>query len=257
MRYISLASSSKGNAAYLETACGGWLIDCGISMRRIEQGLAAIPQALDRLQGIFITHEHRDHVAGLGPFLRRYRLPCYAGEGTWRALLSDGGLGKVDRQLVECLPFREQTLGGLTVTPLALSHDAAEPFGFSFAEKGLRLTHVTDTGRADEVMAAYLTASDLVVVEANHDVNLLEKGPYPYYLKQRILGARGHLSNAAAAKLLVDSLEDRTRTVVLAHLSDTNNRPALAEEAVKTALDQAGLAPQILLAGAGSVDVTL
>lgn len=143
------------------------------------------------------------------------------------------------------------------MTPLALSHDAAEPFGFSFAEKGLRLTHVTDTGRADEVMAAYLTASDLVVVEANHDVNLLEKGPYPYYLKQRILGARGHLSNAAAAKLLVDSLEDRTRTVVLAHLSDTNNRPALAEEAVKTALDQAGLAPQILLAGAGSVDVTL
>ena len=106
-------------------------------------------------------------------------------------------------------------------------------------------------------MAAYLTASDLVVVEANHDVNLLEKGPYPYYLKQRILGARGHLSNAAAAKLLVDSLEDRTRTVVLAHLSETNNRPALAEEAVKTALDQAGLAPQILLAGAGSVDVTL
>lgn len=257
MRYISLASSSKGNAAYLETAGGGWLIDCGITMRRISQGLADQGLSLAKVKGIFLSHEHRDHVAGLGPLLRRYPIPCYATEGTWAALLRGQGLGTFDKGLIHILQAQDQTIGDLALRPLGLSHDAAQPVGFSFAAGGVRLTQVTDTGRASAEMAHYLTASDLVVLEANHDVDLLKAGPYPYYLKQRILGPYGHLSNAAAADLLVDSLSDRTRLVVLAHLSEKNNRPDRAKATIAKALDDHSSQPPILVAGHDLVDVQI
>ncbi|MFP5527161.1 MBL fold metallo-hydrolase [Peptococcus simiae] len=255
MHYISLASSSKGNAAYLATAAGAWLIDCGISMRRIGQLLAGQGQSLDRVRGIFLSHEHRDHIAGLGPLLRRHPVPCYATEGTWAALLAGQGLGTFDRGLVHILPEGAQTIEDLSVSLLGLSHDAAQPIGFSFAAEGVRLTQVTDTGQASPAIGQALAASDMVVLEANHDVDLVKTGPYPFYLKERILSPYGHLSNATAARLLAGHLGDRTRLVVLAHLSEKNNRPELARKTLVDALpDHADRLP-ILLAGHDPVDV--
>ncbi len=243
MRFLTLASSSKGNAACVIGSNGAWLVDCGISKKAVETGLSAAPGALDSLRGIFISHEHADHVRGLGPFLRRHPMPCYASRGTLRALL-DGRLGKVDEGLFHELPVDGLSLGDWSVDRLTLSHDAAEPTGFVFHEDDSKLAMLTDTGELDDRLLDAIADSDLIYIEANHDPDMLRNGPYPAMLKRRIASAYGHLSNAQCATALRQILSPRTRQVVLAHLSQHNNTPQEAARAVRYGIHKDGSLPE-------------
>lgn len=243
MQFVTLASSSKGNAGCVIGRDGAWLVDCGISKKAVETGLTAAPGALDALRGILISHEHADHVRGLGPFLRRHPLPCYASRGTLRALL-DGRLGKVDAGLFHELPADGLTLDDWHIDRLDLSHDAAEPTGFVFHENGSKLAMLTDTGELDDHLLDAIADSDLLYIEANHDPDMLRNGPYPAMLKRRIASSLGHLSNAQCAAALRQILSPRTRQVVLAHLSQHNNTPQEATRAVRCGIQKDGSLPE-------------
>lgn len=226
-----LASGSSGNAFLVEVGETLIALDCGVSARAFADGLRMAGRTSDELDALLLTHEHADHVRGLSHFIR-HRLPILATAGTARQLHISAA------QRVELVPGREVSIGQTRVTALAVEHDAAQPCGFFIDAGDARMTLITDLGTADERFHDPLTASDLIVVEANHDEAMLRDGPYPLHLKRRILSDRGHLSNASCATLLATALchDSRARTVWLAHLSATNNRPNLARNTVQRAL---------------------
>jgi phosphoribosyl 1,2-cyclic phosphodiesterase len=228
-----LASGSRGNSIYIATPAGALLIDAGLSGREIERRLGQ--QNLDpgRLQAILVTHEHADHIRGVGVLARRYQLPVYMTALTHQA--AGNALGR----LPGCQYFRPGigfSVAHLDIHPFALSHDAADPVGFTFTCNGTRLGLATDLGVVTGLVETRLKGCDLLVVEANHDPDMLINGPYPWHLKQRIRGRNGHLSNGATGELLSKLAHPNLRQVVLGHLSETNNAPHLARRAVESAL---------------------
>ena len=208
--------------------------DAGISGKRVELGLNMLDLTCADLDGIVITHEHSDHVRGLGVMARKSRVPIYATGGTIRAIQTSGGLGKVPgrefsmRSRRTC-PF---VLGDLTVKPFAISHDAAQPVGYRVEQGDRAVGIATDMGIYNDYIVERLSGLDALLLEANHDVNMLQVGSYPYPLKRRILGERGHLSNETAGQLLCRLLHDHMKAVLLGHLSKENNYEALAYETV-------------------------
>lgn len=235
MRLSVLASGSKGNAVLVEMDGTRLLVDVGIGLRRLKACLTALGLSLDALDGVLLTHEHRDHVAGLGALLREVPLPVYSRPGTIAAL--------PQRELLPsaCLhPFRgDMTLGAVQVAPFPLSHDAAEPVGYRV--RGSRTcTVATDLGFVTGAVQDAIEGTDVLVLEANHDPATLRQGRYPWPLKQRILSNRGHLSNLDAAWTLA-RMKKRPAQVFLAHLSEENNRPALAKETVQDILRRQGV----------------
>lgn len=235
MRLSILASGSKGNAIFMEMDGTRLLLDVGIGLRRLKQGLAALGMTLEALDGVFLTHEHRDHVAGLAALLREVPLPVYSRPGTIAALPG--------RDLLppQCLhPFRgNMAIGGVKVEPFPLSHDAAEPVGYRV--RGSRTcTVATDLGFVTGAVQDAIEDADVLILEANHDTATLKQGGYPWPLKQRILSSRGHLSNLDAAWALA-RMKRRPAQVFLAHLSEENNRPELAEETVRGILGRQGV----------------
>ncbi len=238
-----LASGSKGNAIYIQSGGTGLLIDAGISARRIASGLAEIGVKPADLSGILITHEHRDHVAGLPVFCRKYGVPVYAKEATWYGLACRREIEPV------CCRILPETvrLGELTVDPFSIPHDAADPVGFVLTNNGAKCTVATDVGFVTETVRAALADADVVILESNHDVNMLKNGPYPRMLQQRILSNRGHLSNADAAWTLAKLPPKPSMDVFLAHLSHENNTPNLAFNTVRDVLDTAGRLPSVRL----------
>lgn len=239
MRLSVLASGSKGNAVLVEMDGTRLLIDVGIGLRRIKACLAALGLSLDALDGVLLTHEHRDHVAGLGALLREVPLPVYSRPGTIAALSP-----RDDLPMACFHSFRgDMTVGQVKVEPFPLSHDAAEPVGYRV--RGSRTcTVATDLGFVTGVVQDAIEGADALVLEANHDPATLKQGGYPWPLKQRILSNRGHLANLDAAWALA-RMKRRPAQVVLAHLSEENNRPALAEETVRDILLRQG----VLLSG--------
>lgn len=237
MEFVSLASGSKGNCYYLASNEGAFLVDCGISMKRIEQGVAALGKGgMDAIRGILLTHEHRDHIAGLGPVLRRHHIPVYGTRDTLDAL-EEKVIGKVDRHLFYALDDEVLTLADFHISYSRVSHDAADPVSYQITWQDKKIGMLTDSGvLSDENMNA-LYDSDILLIEANHDVDMLRDGPYPYYLKQRIGGRFGHLSNSNCAQALPEIMSARTKHVVLAHLSEQNNLPKCAYQTVCDALD--------------------
>ena len=233
-RFCPLFSGSSGNCLYIGSADGGILIDAGVSARRIEKALAAREIDPRSIRGIFVTHEHSDHTAGLRVLAKRYGTPIYASAGTRQALL-DGGT--VD----ECRLWDETDLGNMSVTAFHTSHDCRESTGYCVTlSDDRRIGVATDLGvMTDEVREA-LAGCDLVHIESNHDVRMLENGPYPYPLKQRILSDRGHLSNEACATELPRLLERGTTRVFLGHLSRENNLPMLAQATAAAELAACG-----------------
>lgn len=234
MRLCSIASGSSGNCIYVGSEATHLLVDVGISGKRTESGLNGIGVTGRDLDGILITHEHADHISGLGVMARKYGVPVYATAGTIDAIRSCGSLGKIDPSLFREVRADEKLIiKDLTVNPMRISHDAADPVAYRIGYGSKRVGICTDLGVYDDYTVECLRGMDALLIEANHDVNMLQVGPYPYYLKQRILGERGHLSNENSGKLLCRILHDKMQAIILGHLSKENNLPELAYEAVR------------------------
>lgn len=242
---VMLASGSKGNAALISTDSQRFLVDVGVSCRELVKRMREAGAAPEQLDGVFLTHEHIDHVKGLATFAKNYRVPLYASEGTWRSLWQKYPALARDNC---CLTGVSMLCGDVRVDSFAIPHDAAEPQGYSFTWRsgGCKCTYVTDTGYITPTVREAVCGSDVLVLEANHDVEMLKTGSYPYDLKQRILGMRGHLANVTAAQLLLH-LPRLPKHVILAHLSEQNNRPQLALATVQNILDSKKRLPETQL----------
>ena len=237
----TLASGSSGNA--LVISCGGThlLVDAGISCRRITAGLRELGLAPEDLSAVLITHTHADHVSGLQTLLKRTACPICAGERVCRELAYR--YAGIEARLYPLPLCRPEALGDAEVTAFPTSHDAPGSCGFRLDTAAGSIGILTDSGCVTGEAAEILPGVDLAVLEANHDIETLRSGPYPFYLKQRILGEQGHLCNEDAARFAVTLAESGTAELILAHLSRENNTPAMALRAVETALSAAGLAP--------------
>ena len=238
MQVHVLASGSTGNAIFLDFKHTKILVDAGISTRRINNSLAELGTSIEALDGVFITHEHRDHVSGLATMTKKYNVPVYASMNTWSAMYC--------RELIpaQCCKMLTESLdiGQIKVEPFSISHDAADPVGFRFFHGSRKCSVVTDLGFVTETVKNAIALSDILVLESNHDIEMLEKGPYPWNLKRRIMGNRGHLSNFDAGWTLARLERKPTMQVFLAHMSQKNNDPELAMHTVSTILTQQGCA---------------
>ncbi|MCR5793617.1 MAG: MBL fold metallo-hydrolase [Lachnospiraceae bacterium] len=253
MKFCSIASGSSGNCTFVGTEDTRVLIDVGISKKRIEEGLLGIDESPLNIDYILITHEHIDHVKGLGVMSRKYHIPILATKETIQAILSMDSLGKLDEALfLPITPEVEFPLKNLSVKPVKISHDAANPVCYTISDKQHKVGIATDLGTYDERILRNLSDCEALLLEANHDVSMLEVGPYPYYLKQRILGERGHLSNDSSGQLLKQLLHPELKAVFLGHLSKENNYPDLAYQTVWNELQNAGsqieAVPRIIVA---------
>lgn len=240
MKLCSIASGSSGNCIFAGSDTTSLMIDTGISGKRIEEGLNFIGHTTKEIDGILVTHEHSDHISGLGVISRKYEIPIYTTKGTREAILNTKNVGKIPEDLfVEIEPDVDFTIGDITVSPVAISHDAAQPAAFILSQPGKSMAVMTDLGKYDSYIVEKLQHLDVLLLEANHDVHMLQVGNYPYYLKQRILGERGHLSNELSGQLLSEVLHDNFKTVILGHLSKENNYEKLAYETVRLEVDMA------------------
>ncbi len=234
MRLTIFASGSGGNCALVSEGNTHLLLDAGVSARRIAAALAHCGLTLDDLSGCLITHTHSDHIAGLATLTKRHATPLYATAPAGRQLAYRL---PVDHLLHTLTPTEDRAIGGITVRPIPTSHDAPGSAGYRFtAPDGRSACLVTDLGVVTKDVEAGIQGVHAAVIECNHDPNRLQNGPYPYYLKARIAGPEGHLSNEDGARLCALAAQGGAHTVVLAHLSKENNSPALARAAVAKAL---------------------
>ena len=236
MLYAALASGSKGNCHALSEGGRTLLIDAGISLRQIRQRLEALGRDFGEVQALALTHEHSDHIGALGVILRRTDWAILATAETRRAAEKAQGLTIPADRWIELVAGRAQDWDGWRVLPFALPHDAADPVAYRVEAGGQALAVVTDLGHPTALVADHLQDLDLLVLEANHDVDMLREGDYPPHLKARILSRVGHLSNASMAELLSRVLAPRLKRLVLAHLSESNNHPDLARFAAEEVL---------------------
>ncbi|MCF0145065.1 MAG: MBL fold metallo-hydrolase [Eubacterium sp.] len=233
MDFCSLASGSSGNSIFIGSETTSILIDSGISGKRTEERLRSFGRTCTDLDGILVTHEHADHISGLGVLARRLHIPVYATEGTKRALLHNRSIGEIPEEQIHVIEADEELqIGDMKIRPFSVSHDAAEPVGYRVSAGGKTAAVATDMGLYTAYTIRNLLQADVLLLEANHDVHMLEAGRYPYYLKMRILGDKGHLSNEASGRLLTEVLHDDIKHILLGHLSGENNYPALAYETV-------------------------
>lgn len=222
---IPLGSGSKGNATLVRGGDTLVLVDCGFSMREIEARMATVGYMPCDLSAVLVTHEHSDHVKGLGPFLRRHRLPVYLSHGTWHSLKDKKFEG------VHCIsPHQNFKLGDLQVEPFPVPHDAREPCQYKFGYRGRCIGIMTDIGHLTPHIIACAKNCDGLLLESNHDSKMLRDGPYPWALQERIRNGYGHLSNDAAASLLSRLDLPKLQFVLLGHLSESNNTPHTARD---------------------------
>jgi phosphoribosyl 1,2-cyclic phosphodiesterase len=231
MRLWTLGSGSKGNAVLIECGDTRVLIDAGFSARRIGDRLAAIGVDPRSICALLLTHEHRDHVCGLESTVKRWNWPVHLTAGTARAEAQ--ALAGATTHVVAC--GETFAIGTLSIAAVRTSHDASDPVGFvaTSQRSGMRMAIVTDLGVVTNPVREAIRDADVLVVESNHDEVMLQTGPYPYHLKRRVAGNQGHLSNRAAGELVAESMHRGLQQVVLAHLSETNNTPAMALEAMR------------------------
>ncbi len=234
-KYCALFSGSKGNCTYVGTTSGGILIDAGVSAKRIKEALIARDIDPTRIQGVCITHEHKDHIAGLRVLTKQFGWTVYASQGTLNELILAGEIDS--KSDVVPLQNRCVTIGDMCVTPFRTPHDAAESMGFCIETPDERRVGVaTDMGVMREAVRDILKTCDLVHIESNHDLQMLRQGPYPFYLQERILSNEGHLSNVACAATVVDLAAAGVCRFTLAHISEQNNTPLLALQTTRDRL---------------------
>jgi phosphoribosyl 1,2-cyclic phosphodiesterase len=214
------------------------LIDAGISGSRTIAGLRELGLELSDIDGILVTHEHADHIGGLGVLARKKGIPIYATRGTIEAITRANYCGKIDKSLFQGINADEKlNIKDLTIHPMRISHDAASPVAYRISYGKTKVAVCTDLGIYNDYTVDCLSGMDALLLEANHDVKMLQVGKYPYMLKQRILGEKGHLSNENSGRLLCRILHDKLQTIMLGHLSKENNLPELAYEAVRMEID--------------------
>jgi len=243
IKVCSLFSGSSGNCIYVSYNDTAILIDAGVSGKRIEAALESIGESVDNIEAIFITHEHSDHISGAGILSRRHNIPIYANSQTWSAMRSE--LGKIKAESIRYIELGElTTLGDITIKSFPIPHDAVCPVGYNILINGKKLTIATDIGHMNNELLSNLEKSEMVLLESNHDVEMLKTGRYPWPLKQRILGDKGHLCNDMAGKVVAHLAKCGTKKFLLGHLSKENNFPELAYRTVCNALRDIKINPE-------------
>lgn len=238
MRFSVLASGSKGNACYIETENTRLLIDAGLSCRELIKRMELVGLEASRLDAIIITHEHSDHIKGVGPISRKFNSTVYSNSSTINRCIKTLGNTIINDQLQTGVSLK---INDITVETFAKDHDAIDPIGLTVSSNGSRLGILTDVGMSTPQLEDMLQGCTGVLLEFNHDVEMLEDGPYPYYLKKRIKGSTGHLSNEQAGMLLKKLSHKRLNHVVLAHLSEVNNTPEKALAKARESLSECNM----------------
>ena len=233
MRFASLGSGSKGNALLIEAGNTRILLDCGFGLSEVSLRMGRLGLDAGDLDAIIVTHEHGDHGGGVAKLSARHGIPAFLTRGTFSGLGGEGRTIANPRFIDAYTPF---TIGAVEVRPYTVPHDAREPVQFVLSDGAVRLGVLTDTGHPTPHIAQALSGVDALVLECNHDLDMLMNGPYPAQLKNRIAGKLGHLSNAASAELLRAMDCSRLQHVIAAHLSEKNNTPELARTALASAL---------------------
>lgn len=235
--FCSIVSGSSGNASIIKNNNTVILIDCGLSGKRLTEELKNIGIDAKDITAMLITHEHSDHIAGAGVMSRRFNIPVFATAGTHKNM----NIGPIQEQNIRIINNSTSfEIGDIMVNPFPISHDAADPVGYSFICGEKKYSVATDMGIMTEEVFSQIKGSEAVILEANHDVDMLMYGEYPYNLKRRILGKYGHMSNDLAAETAVRLLESNTKHIMLSHLSDKNNEPNIAYKTVEETLKNHG-----------------
>ena len=231
LKFCSLYSGSSGNSLFVETPTTKLLIDAGESSKKIENALTNLNIDANNIDGILVTHEHIDHIKGLGTFAKKFNIPVYANKETWDAMPEVAQ--KIEPSCQNnFIPYEKFDIGDFKVLPFQIPHDAANPCGFNLFYEEQKISIATDLGHMDTKLIKYLEESEFVLLEANYDPNILKCSKYPYTLKQRIAGPNGHLSNEMAGKTISYLLKSGLSKVMLGHLSKENNFPELAYQTV-------------------------
>ena len=255
-RISILASGSSGNATLLETERTCLLVDAGLGKKETLRRLEALKKSPERLDGILISHEHTDHASGLPQMIREWRATAFLTEGTHRELerILPEGTGRKINRFENIRAGQRFTLGDIEIAAFAVPHDAADPLGFTFRACGAKVALVTDLGYLTALVKHHLREADCLILESNHDLEMLKVGPYPWYVKQRVMSRTGHLSNHTVCEFLADpeGFDAHARFLVLAHLSESNNNPELvrisAEEALNRRPAEAAFRGELMLA---------
>ena len=240
MQFSVLASGSSGNALFLENGEQSFLVDAGLSCKQMVKLIEQIDRDPNKINGIFVTHEHSDHIKGIGVMARKYKLPIYANEKTWRAMEHSIGDVPIDQKFTFDMET-VKTFGNLEVESFGVSHDAAEPMFYIFRSGGKKLVIITDTGYVSDRMKKLIADADVYIFESNHDVQMLQMSRYPWSVKQRILSDVGHVSNEDEAFAMGEVIGNNTSQIYLAHLSRDNNMKDLARMSVQQTLEMQGI----------------
>ena len=243
LKFISLGSGSSGNSYFLFTENYGILIDAGVGIRTLKRHFHSNGLSLSQINAVFITHDHADHIKCVGNLSNDYNLPIYA-----TSLVHDGIMRnycvsiKPSAQHVFAIEKEETiTLGDFHITPFEILHDSSDNVGYSIQYHDVNFCLITDCGRATESLGTYVSKANYLVIEANHDTDMLMMGPYPAHLKGRIRSGRGHLNNHETAQILSDNMTEKLKYVWLCHLSEENNHPELARKTVDSHLRSFGI----------------
>lgn len=256
-KFCSLVSSSRGNATLISDGKTNILVDCGISRARALAALDKVGMRGTDIDAILVTHEHTDHISGVGVMSRSFDIPVYANKKTWAAMRST--LGRIDEKNMNIIENgKEFAINDAVIKSFHTPHDAADSVGYILQMEKMRAAVATDMGKIDEQVLETVSGSDIVLLEANHDVDMLLNGPYPKQLKERILGDLGHLSNELSAEFAARLLKSGTRAILLGHLSEQNNEADVAYCAVREQLEREGavLGKDIMLAVANRYEVS-